>query len=77
MARAIAEDGPGEQNWRSKWGPKANEVWYGWNAKLKQLYGWYSASELSTEYFRLRQEYHERYTTAVAKRFRLGPPGQR
>ena len=77
MACAIVEDGPREQNWRSKWGPKANELRYGRNAKQKQLCGKHSAGELSTEYFRLRQEYHERYTTAVAKRFRLGPPGQR
>ena len=75
MAGAIVEDGHYKQNSRNNWGPKANKLWYDWNASQKQLYNNYSAGGLSSEHLRLREEYRDKCTTAAAKRFRLGPPG--
>jgi len=74
MAAAILEDGARQRNWENNWCPQANELWYGWNAKQRQLYRKHLACELSTEYLRLKGKYHDKCTTTTAKRFRLGPP---
>ena len=75
MAGTIVEDGHYKQNSRNNWDPKAKKLWYDWNAGQKQLYNNYSAGGLSSEYLRLKEEYHDKCTTATVKRFHLGPPG--
>ena len=77
MADARAEDEARGQNLCYGWGPKAWALWYDWDPDQMQLWHNYTAGALANLHNKLRNEYRMKYSTSIAKKFRLGPdPGR-
>ncbi len=76
MADARAEDEARGQNLRNGWAPKAFAPWYDWDPDQMQLWHNYTAgtsANLAKLYNKLRDEYRVKYSTSIAKKFRLRP----
>ena len=76
MEAALKQDKHRGVHWRHDFGTDAYGLWSTWTRRQRTLYEEFSSGQLRQTYIAAKDEWGNTCTTAVAKRFRVGPPGR-